>query len=87
LDGTFDRYLLQSGASCLVLPGRAGASENVYYDFVDLMGFSNTALFDISKVASFKLNRERWLQGNLATNNYPDAVTIYQLDTPNSPDE
>ncbi len=87
LDGAFDRYLLQSGASCLVLPGRVGASENVYYDFVDLMGFSNTDLFDIIKVTSFELNRERWLQGNLATNNYPDAVTIYRLDTPYSTDE
>jgi hypothetical protein len=67
---------------CLVLPGRIGAVDDGWFDHAKIMGFTTTPLFEMREVAVFEIERDRWLRGYLATNNYQATVTIYRLSVP-----
>jgi len=82
LQGTLDQYIIDNCVTCLILPGRAGTLEDGWFDLAEIMGFVNTPLFRIHQIAIFEIDRDRWLQGYLATNNYQASVTIYQLEYP-----
>ena len=80
LEGTLDQYIVDRGTTCLILPGRSGTLEDGWFDLTEIMGFVNTSLFRIRPIVIFGIDRDRWLQGYLPTNNYQASVTIYQLD-------
>lgn len=79
LEDGFDRYLVENGATCLILPGRTGTTDNGWFDFAAEMGLTTTPLFEMRQVTVFEIHRDRWLQGYLPTNNYQATVTIYRL--------
>ncbi|MCP4536753.1 MAG: hypothetical protein GY832_06370 [Chloroflexi bacterium] len=81
LEGDFDRYLVENGIDCLILPGRTGATDGGLFDFAEVMGLKTTSLFEMRQVAVFEIDHERWLQGYLPTNNYHNAVTVYRIMT------
>jgi hypothetical protein len=77
--GEYDRYLIESGVTYLILPGRIGAKDEGWFDVAEVYGFSTTPLFGMDEVVVFEIDRERWLQGYLPTNNYQATVAIYRL--------
>jgi hypothetical protein len=79
LEGKYDRYLVENGVTCLILPGRTGATDEGWFDFAEIMGLTTTPLFEIRRVTVFEIDHDRWLQGYLPTNNYQATVTIYRL--------
>jgi len=80
LEGTVDQYVAANGATCLVLPGRSGTLKDGWFDISEILGFTSTPLFRMYQLAIFEIDRDRWLQGYLPTNNYQASVTIYQLE-------
>jgi hypothetical protein len=87
LESRYDRYVIESGVDCLVLPGRIGAVDDGWFDYARILGFATTSLFEMDEIAIFEIDRDRWLQCYLATNNYQATVTIYRLSMPGSADE
>ncbi len=81
LEGECDRYLVEHEIDCLVLPGRTSATDGGLFDFAQVMGLTTSPLFEMSQVAVFEIDHDRWLQGYLPTNNYHNAVTIYRVVT------
>jgi hypothetical protein len=79
LEGASDRYLVQHQVTCLVLPGRSGASDEGWFDLAAIMGLTTTPMFRMETVAVFEIDHDRWLQGYLPTNNYQATVAIYRL--------
>ena len=79
LEGACDRYLVDHQVTCLVLPGRSGTNDEGWFDLAAIMGLTNTPLFRMEPVAVFEIDRDRWLQGYLPTNNYQATVAIYRL--------
>ena len=79
LDGDLDHYLVEKGVTCLVLPGRIGATDDGFYDIAQEMGFIRSRLFSLQPKALFQINHERWLLGYLPVMNYQATVSIYQL--------
>ncbi len=78
LKGTYARYLVENEIDCLILPGRAEAMDEGWFDFAELLGLKTT-LFEMHQVTAFEIDHERWLQGYLPTNNYQDSVVIYRI--------
>ncbi len=74
-----DRYLLQQGVTCLVIPGDHGSTDDGWFDFAELIGIPRSAYFEMQQLTVFRIDRERWLEGYLPTNNYQASVTIYDL--------
>jgi hypothetical protein len=79
LEGKYDRYVIKHGIDYLILPGRAGATDEGWFDCAEIMGFATTPLFEMHQVAVFEIDRDRWLEGYLPTNNYQATVVIYRL--------
>ena len=82
LQGKLDHYIADNGVTCLILPGRSGTLEDGWFDLAKIMGFADTSIFRLRQIAIFEIDRDRWLQGYLSTNNYQASVTIYQLEYP-----
>ncbi len=82
LRGELDDYIAEKGVTCLILPGRSGTLEDGWFDLAEIMGFADTPLFQMHQVAIFEIDRDRWLQGFLSTNNYQASIVIYQLEYP-----
>jgi hypothetical protein len=82
LENRVDQYLVERGVTCVVLPSRAGATDEGWFDLAEILGLSNSSLIEMHQVAVFEIDRARWLQGYLPTANYQAAVTIYRLDLP-----
>lgn len=80
LEGQCDRYIVESGATCLVLPGRTGTSDEGWFDMAAILGLTTSPLFEMNEVAVFEIDHDRWLLGYLPTNNYQATVTIYHLE-------
>jgi hypothetical protein len=78
--GELDLYLWERGADCLILPGRPGQEEEGWIDFLTVSGLGASDLFDLSILAIFDIEHDRWLLGYLPTNNYQDSVVIYFLE-------
>ena len=79
LEGESDEYLLENGATCLVVPGRANESGEGWFDIIDIMGLSESPLLSLEQQAAFEIEHERWLLGYLPTNNYQASVVIYNV--------
>jgi hypothetical protein len=77
--GTADRYLLQRGVSCVVLPGQAGRTDEGWFDFAGILGLSTSPLIDLRLVRVFEIDRAQWLLGYLPTANYQASVAVYQM--------
>jgi len=82
LRGELDQYIADNGVTCLILPGRSGTLEDGWFDLAEIMGFADTPLFRMHQIAVFEIDRDRWLQGFLSTNNYQASIVIYQLEYP-----
>jgi hypothetical protein len=80
LSGEMDRYLIERDVSCLILPGRTDRMEDGWFDHAEVLGLSSSPLFKIRRIIDFEIDRERWLQGYLPTNNYQATVSIYRLE-------
>jgi len=79
LAGSTDQYLVNKEVTCLVLPGRTGATDEGWFDFAKMMGLTSSPLLKMNLVSVFEIDRERWLQGYLPTANYQASVAIYRL--------
>jgi hypothetical protein len=79
LAGEMDRYLVENEVTCLILPGRVGVKADGWFDHAEVFGLSDSLLFDLDQIAEFTIDRDRWLQGYLPTQNYQATVTIYRL--------
>jgi hypothetical protein len=77
--GAFDSYLVQKGATCVVLPGCPGWEDEGWLDPLRMMGLSTSPLFQMNLVQEFHIDYLRWLQGYLPTTNYQCSVSIYRL--------
>ena len=76
---TADRYLLERGVSCVILPGRAGHSDEGWFDLARILGLSTSPLVDLHLIKAFEIDRQRWLLGYLPTVNYQASVAIYKM--------
>lgn len=74
-----DIYLLEKGATCIILPGQTSMQGEGWLDFVEVFGLGNTRYFKLEKSASFEMNSERWLLGYLPTTNQQRSVIIYRI--------
>jgi hypothetical protein len=79
LKGSTDQYLVRKGVTCLVLPGRTGATDEGWYDFARMLGLTNSPFLRMNLVQVFEIDHERWLQGYLPTVNYQASVAVYRL--------
>jgi hypothetical protein len=77
--GTADRYLLEHGVSCVILPGQAGRTDEGWFDIARILGLSTSHLIDLRLIRVFAIDRERWLLGYLPTLNYQASVAVYQM--------
>jgi hypothetical protein len=87
LDREIDRYLIENGVTCLVLPGRAGTTVDGWFDMANELGLSHSEMIALKQKVVFQIDRERWLFGYLPVNNYQATVTIYELQVKRSPSE
>ena len=79
LTGRFDRYILENGVACLVIPGRTGTTTDGALDILEDSGLGQSPLYDLRQVKVFQIDHQRWLTGYLPTFNYQATVTIYKL--------
>jgi hypothetical protein len=79
LRGEYDRYVAENGVTCLILPGRIGATDEGWFDIAEAMGLTTSPLFEMRQVAVFEIDHDRWLHGYLPTANYQATVVIYRL--------
>jgi hypothetical protein len=82
--GQLDRYLVERGADCIIVPGRTGAPEEGWLDILAVSGLSSSELFELSVANVFEIEHDVWLLGYLPTNNYQASVVIYQMIPPDS---
>jgi hypothetical protein len=87
LEGKYDRYVIQNSIDYLILPGHAGATDEGWFDSVEILDLAATPLFEMRQVTVFEIDRDRWLQGYLPTNNYQATVAIYRILTTDSSNE
>ena len=78
-EGRLDGYIADRSVQYIVLPGRAGAYQDGWFDFAHGMGLTDSSRFTIEQIAVFEIDHERWLLGYLPTNNYQATVTIYEV--------
>ena len=77
--GAVDSYLVDKGATCVVLPGCPGREDEGWLDPAQIMGLTTSPLFQMKLVQAFQIDYDRWLQGYLPTTNYQCSVSIYRL--------
>ena len=74
-----DLYLMEHGATCLILPGQTNIANDGWLDFLKIMGVNNSPYFKLQQIASFEMDYERWLLGYLPTSNQQKSVIVYRL--------
>lgn len=74
-----DLYLIEHGATCLILPGRTNVEDEGWLNFVEIAGLDSTPYFKLHQIASFEMDHKRWLLGYLPTGNQQKSVIIYRL--------
>jgi hypothetical protein len=74
-----DLYLMEHGATCLILPGQTNIANDGWLDFLKIMGVNNSPYFKLQQIASFEMDHERWLLGYLPTSNQQKSVIVYRL--------
>ncbi len=77
--GGLDQYLLEAHVTCLVVPGRAGAAKEGWFDLMTLSGLASSGKLATEEEAVFEIDYDRWLQGYQATANYQASVVVYRL--------
>jgi hypothetical protein len=79
-----DLYLVEHGATCLILPGQTSIANEGWLDFLKIMGINDSPYFKIQHIATFEMDADRWLLGYLPTSNQQKSVVIYRLIQANS---
>ena len=74
-----DLYIVNQGATCLILPGQTDVEGEGWLDFVSIMRLNDSPYFRLQKIASFEMDTERWLLGYLPTSNQQKSVVIYRM--------
>lgn len=74
-----DIYLIEHGATCLILPGQTNIANEGWLDFLKIMGINNSPYFKLQQVATFEMDADRWLLGYLPTSNQQKSVVVYRL--------
>lgn len=74
-----DRYLLSKNVTCLIVPGGTADTQEGFIDVADISGLNRSALIQLEAVATFKMDRSRWVIGYLATMNQQASIVIYRL--------
>lgn len=74
-----DVYVLEQGATCVILPGQAGIEEEGWLDFVRILGLDNSSRFTLQEIQTFEMDTDRWMVGYLPTSNQHRSVAIYRL--------
>lgn len=74
-----DLYLVEHGATCIILPGQTNFEGEGWFNFVEIMGLDVTPYFKLQAIATFGMDNERWLLGYLPTTNQQRSVVIYQM--------
>jgi hypothetical protein len=74
-----DLYLMEHGATCLILPGQANIATEGWLDFLKIMGINDSPYFEIQHLATFEMDADRWLVGYLPTSNQQKSVVVYRL--------
>ena len=74
-----DLYLVEHGATCLILPGQANVADEGWLDFLKIMGINDSPYFEIQHLATFEMDADRWLVGYLPTSNQQKSVVVYRL--------
>ena len=77
--GAVDEFLIQYGVTCVVFPGRAGAADDGWFDFAQIMGLTTSPLLELDMLRAFEIDRDRWLKGYLPTSNYQASVAVYRI--------
>ena len=79
-----DLYLVEHGATCLILPGQTSIANEGWLDFLKIMGINDSPYFKVQQIATFEMDADRWLLGYLPTSNQQKSVVIYRLIQANS---
>ena len=79
-----DLYLVEHGATCLILPGQANIANDGWLDFLKIMGVNDSPYFKLQQIATFEMDADRWLVGYLPTSNQQKSVVVYRLVEPRS---
>jgi hypothetical protein len=75
-----DAYLVENGATCLILPGQANDNDEGWMDFIQILGLENSQYFTLHETYIFEMDPERWMVGYVATGNQHRSVVIYSLE-------
>lgn len=78
-ENKIDLYLMEHGATCLILPGQTNVDGEGWLNFVEISGLDSTSYFGLQEIASFEMDTERWLLGYLPTSNQQKSVVIYKI--------
>jgi hypothetical protein len=79
LQGKADQFVIQSGITCLVLPGIHGSNSDGVVDILTLFQLGQTGEFQLQRLAILQMDRERWLLGYLPVVNAQASVSIYRV--------
>ena len=74
-----DLYLIEHGATCLILPGQTNVEGEGWLNFVKIGGLDSMSNLRLQQIASFDMDHERWLLGYLPTSNQQKSVVVYRL--------
>lgn len=78
-ENKIDLYLIEHGATCLILPGQTNVEGEGWLNFVEIGGLDSMSNLRLQQVASFNMDHERWLLGYLPTSNQQKSVVVYRL--------
>jgi hypothetical protein len=78
-ENKIDLYLIEHGATCLILPGQTNVEDEGWLNFVEIAGLDSMPYLKLQQIASFQMDHERWLLGYLPTSNQQKSVIVYRL--------
>ena len=78
-ENKIDLYLIEHGATCLILPGQTNVDGEGWLNFVEIGGLDSMSNLRLQQIASFNMDYERWLLGYLPTSNQQKSVIVYRL--------
>ena len=78
-ENKIDLYLIEHGATCLILPGQTNVEDEGWLNFVEIAGLDSMPYLKLQEIASFQMDHERWLLGYLPTSNQQKSVVVYRL--------
>jgi len=78
-DEAVDRYLISKNVTCLIVPGGTADTREGFIDFAEITGLNRSSLIQLEPVATFTMDRSRWVIGYLATMNQQASIVIYRI--------